>query len=308
MTLHAIVFNPASGRRPGEALARQVADVFAADGHATRLLPTQGPGHASDMAEVLLREMGPEPVDLIALGGDGTLNEVLVGASRAGALQGARSSLRLAALPGGTTNVVCRSLGLPGDPLQAARALRAGAERLLDVGTCRVHAQERPFLLACGVGFDAELLLRVSPRMKRLFGQGAYQAAAFLHAGDRRRGLMVEIERADGSRESVACASLVVGASELYAGILRLSREARPDDGLLEVALFSSTRLWPLVRAAWCAGRSSFAEAPGVRVVQALSLRASALVEVPVHVDAESAGHLPASIGIRPGALRMRVG
>lgn len=308
MTLHAIVFNPASGRRPGEALARGVAGIFAADGHATRLLPTAAPGHAADIVEALAREMDGAEVDVIALGGDGTLNEVLLGAHRAGALRGARSTLRLAALPGGTTNVVCRSQGLPADPLEAARAIAAGSERLLDVGTCRIHAAKRPFLLACGVGFDAESLLRVSAPMKRLLGRSAYQLAALLATGDRQRGIVADIERSDGTRESVACASLIAGASELYAGILRLSPTARPDDGLLEVALLSSTRLPALARAAWVAGRRSLEEAPGVRVVKAVAVRVSARIEVPVHVDAEPAGLLPAEIGIQPGVLRMRVG
>jgi diacylglycerol kinase (ATP) len=307
VTLHAIVFNPASGGRPSEARARAVAGIFEADGHATRLLATRAPGHASELVETLLRERGSEPTDVVSLGGDGTLNEVLHGLFRASALVPG-SHVRLLPLPGGTTNVVCRSLGLPPDALAAASAIHAGGERALDVGTCRIHAVKRPFLLACGAGFDAESLLRVGPLMKRLLGKAAYQLAAVLSTGERARGIVAELELPDGRRESVACASIICGASELYAGVLRISRTARPDDGLLEVAMLSSTRFVPLLRAAWAGGRTSLEDAPGVRVAKARSVRVSARAEVPVHVDAEGCGLLPAEIGIIPGALRMRVG
>lgn len=307
MTLHALVFNPASGRRLRGARTEQIAAVFRADGHAVRLLPTERPGHASDIVEALLRDHGGDPVDVLALGGDGTLNEVLLGGLRAGALRGAGSPLRIAALPGGTTNVVARSLGLPREPLAAARALRSANERLLDVGTCRIHAQKRPFLLACGIGFDAEVLELVSPLLKRVLGQEAYRLAALRGVGERHRGLVADLELEDGGRERFACESLVAGASTLYAGSLRLSRRARPDDGLLEVALLASTRLFPMLRAAWHAGRGAMEDAPGVRVVQARSLRVSARIEVPVHVDAEVMGSLPCEVGVMPLALRMRV-
>lgn len=308
MPLHAIVFNPASGGRPRDALARRVAGVFAGQGHEVALLPTLRPHHATEMVASLLRQRPGEAIDLVALGGDGTLNEVVTGAYRAGELIGAASRVRVAPVPAGTTNVVARSLGLPRGALAAAKAMAAGGERLIDVGTCRVHAQKRPFLLACGVGFDAEVLLRVSPLAKRLVGQRAYQLAALLATGHRERGLVVEIEAADGTTRAHECASLIAGASERYAGTLRLTRDARCDDGLLDVVLLDSTRFVPLLRAAWSAGRTAMEDASGVRVVAAKAVRASAAADVPVHVDAEPFGSLPAEISVLAGALKVRVG
>jgi len=300
----ALLFNPASGGRPTAALAARVADAFTGAGCEVSLLPTQRRGHAIDLVEGLLRERAGESVDVAVLGGDGTLNETLFGALRASALhEGA--AWRLIVLPGGTTNVVASCLGLPRDPVVAAHVALGGSERSLDVGLCRLHAQLRPFILACGAGLDAEVVAAMRAGRKRLLGRLAYFATAWSLAGEKRRDISVEMELADGSREIASCASLVVGAADKYAGPLRLLRASRPDDGILEVALFETTALLPALRAGIAAIRQDFAHAPRVRVVQARSVRVAASTDVPVHVDAELAGALPVEISVRPLALRV---
>jgi diacylglycerol kinase (ATP) len=300
----ALITNPASGGRPTAALAARVADVFTRAGCEVDLLPTQRPGHAVDLVEGLLRERAGEALDVAVLGGDGTLNEALFGAQRAAALhEGA--AWRLIVLPGGTTNVVASCLGLPRDPVAAAHAAVRGSERALDVGLCRLHAQLRPFILACGAGLDAEVVRAMRAGRKRRLGRLAYFATAWELAGERPCDIAVEIERADGSREVASCATVLVGAADRYAGPLRLLRGSRPDDGLLEVALFETTRLLPALRAGLAALRRDFAHAPRVRVVQVRSVRVASSSEVPVHVDAELAGALPVEISVRPVALRV---
>jgi diacylglycerol kinase family enzyme len=102
---------------------------------------TERPGHAVELA----REAGAATV--FVLGGDGTFNEVLNGCD-AGATLGFVSA--------GGTNVLPRALGLPRDPLEAARALDAGGSRRISLG--RVNG--RRFAFAAGIGLDAELLRR----------------------------------------------------------------------------------------------------------------------------------------------------
>ncbi len=301
-----LLHNPASGRRPGEGLAREVAAILSAGGADVELAATLRSGHAAELAEQAARDRAGAPWDLIVLGGDGTLNEALLGLHRAGALVPGGGGLRLAALPGGTTNVVSKSLGLPRHPLAAARALVTDRDRVVDVGLLRLQAVRRPFLLACGAGLDADAVARVHPGLKRWLGQAAYQIAAVFAAGRRDRGIVARLELPDGAIESHGCESVVCGASELYAGVLRLSRSARPDDGLLEVVLMPSTATLDLIRAAW-AGRRFLEDAPGLRVVQARNVQLSALREVAVHVDAEPVGSLPAEVSVLPRCLRMRV-
>lgn len=121
------------------------ADVTVAEtsrrGHATRLAQ----GAAANGTDVV-----------IALGGDGTLNEVANGL--------AGSATALGVLPGGSTNVFARTIGLPNDPIEATGALiesmRAGRRRRVGLGV----ANGRYFTFHIGAGFDAAVIERVEQR------------------------------------------------------------------------------------------------------------------------------------------------
>jgi diacylglycerol kinase family enzyme len=127
-------------------------------GHATRLAQ----GAAANGTDVV-----------VVLGGDGTLNEAANG------LVG--SATALAALPGGSTNVFARTIGLPNDPIEATGALieslRAGKRRRVGLGC----ANGRYFTFHVGAGFDAAVVEEVEKRssLKRYAGNPLFVYAAF---------------------------------------------------------------------------------------------------------------------------------
>src|SRR5918999_1184780 len=106
--------------------------------------------HASELARSAVAE-GADAV--LAFGGDGTINEVAQG------LVG--TDVALGVLPGGSTNVMVRSLGIPADPIDAtafvASRLRSGTHRRINVG----RFDERYFIFSAGMGLDAEVVRRV---------------------------------------------------------------------------------------------------------------------------------------------------
>ncbi len=121
--------------------------------------PTKQRGHSIHLAAGAVHE----GVDvLFALGGDGTANEVVQG------LVG--SDVLLGIIPGGSTNVLARALGLPNDPLDATRqmlgALLEGRSRSIGLGL----ANDRYFTFQAGFGFDAAVVAEVErhPRLRRL--------------------------------------------------------------------------------------------------------------------------------------------
>ncbi len=164
--------------------------------------------HASFLAAAAVDD-GYEVV--LALGGDGTANEVLQGLAGTGA--------RLAVIPGGSTNVWARSLGLPNDAVEATsvllRLLRNRCERVVNLGT----ANGRYFGFTAGYGYDAEVVRYVEHRfrLKRAVRQASflYCAAAAYAAGARgRRWARVEISTTvdghptpDTLRSAVCCNS-----------------------------------------------------------------------------------------------------
>ncbi|MQY13624.1 lipid kinase YegS [Streptomyces sp. RB5] len=138
------------------------------------VVTTEYRGHARDVARAAA-ETGEVRL-VLALGGDGTVNEVVNGLLHHGpdpdALPG------LAVVPGGSTNVFARALGLPNDPVEATGALldalRTGSERTVGLGlasgtpgTADEGAPERWFTFCAGLGFDAGVVGRVEQQRAR---------------------------------------------------------------------------------------------------------------------------------------------
>jgi diacylglycerol kinase family enzyme len=138
--------------------------------HAVEILQTKGPRHATTLA----REAADRGTDVVAvLAGDGTLNEAADGL--------AHTDAALAPLPGGSTNVYARTLGIGKAPADAAShllaSLRRRSFRRIGVGV----ANGRRFLFHAGIGFDAAVIKRVDRRrpLKRYFAHPLYVAVAF---------------------------------------------------------------------------------------------------------------------------------
>jgi diacylglycerol kinase family enzyme len=137
---------------------------------------TERPGHGAELAAEVLPEQA-----LVVFSGDGGFNEVLNGVS---------DGVPVGFLPGGGTSVLSRALGLPRDPVAAARqvaeALETGRERRISLG--RVNG--RRFGFSAGIGLDAELVRRVDALGRRDDGKRpgdfAYLLAAARLAGSRR--------------------------------------------------------------------------------------------------------------------------
>jgi diacylglycerol kinase family enzyme len=154
-------------------------------------------GHATELA----RHAAEESYDVVvALGGDGTVNEVVNGLLANGPTYQAGGLPALAVLPCGSANVFARALGLPNDPVRATArvldALRTGRQRSVGLGM----ANERYFTFAAGIGLDAEVVHAVENA--RNYGERAIPALyvraglrQFFKVSDRRHpALTLEIE------------------------------------------------------------------------------------------------------------------
>jgi diacylglycerol kinase family enzyme len=130
---------------------------------------TEAQNHATEIG----REVKDHGYDVVvAFGGDGTLNEVANGL--------AGTDVPVSVLPGGSTNVVARTLGIPNDVVDATEHLLALADdwspRKIDLG----RADQRYFVFSCGVGIDATVVRRVDahPKLKSRAGPYYYTWAA----------------------------------------------------------------------------------------------------------------------------------
>ena len=152
------IFNPAAGRNRRRKFDSVVALAREA-GCDVAVCVTAAPGDAEAMA----RGAPTERYDLVAAaGGDGTINEVVNG------LRG--TGIALGIVPLGTANVAADEIGLRRDAAVIARTLAFGRLRRVHLGLCN----GRRFAMMAGVGFDANVIGRVSLRLKKILGPLAY--------------------------------------------------------------------------------------------------------------------------------------
>ncbi|MGN6665335.1 MAG: diacylglycerol/lipid kinase family protein, partial [Solirubrobacterales bacterium] len=185
-------------------------------------------------------EMGREARDggydvVVAFGGDGTLNEVANGL--------AGTDLPVAILPGGSTNVVCRTLGIPNDVVDATEHLLSLADdwqpRKIDLGV----VDGRHFVFSCGVGIDATVVRRVdaNPKLKATAGPYYYSWAGV--SGFYRKYLVnpIRMRAQVEGREPVEGITAIVQNSDPFTYFasrpIRVCEGIAIDDGTLSMAV-----------------------------------------------------------------------
>jgi len=137
--------------------------------HDVQVVETNERGHATRFA----KDAAARGLDAVfAFGGDGTLNEVATGL--------AGSDTALAMLPGGSTNVFVRSLGMSNDPMVALTQLLGGIERNEIERVSLGQANGRYFTFHAGIGYDAAVVEQVErrPSFKRFIGQPLFAWSA----------------------------------------------------------------------------------------------------------------------------------
>lgn len=229
---------------------------------------------------------------VVACGGDGTINEVVNGL--------AHGAAALGVIPLGTANVFAAEMGIPRNPIEAADALASGRVRRVDLGL----AGDRHFLLMVGIGLDAEVLRTMRPVLKKHFGVAAFVVNGVLKT------LGFKAERAivlvDGVRHRRWLRLAVVGNTRLYGGLFTMTHEARIDDGLLDIVVFSSrTGLIGTTRQfVRLLLRRPNAKA-GYDYFRGQEVRIWTNRPLGVQVDGELIGETPMSFRVEPGALNV---
>jgi len=291
-----VIFNPAAKGDQARHLRRELATIS----RQAVLKQTTCPGEAQRLATEAVRE-GAEII--VAAGGDGTVNEVLNGL--ADAPHGLQQA-RLAVLPLGTVNVLARELGLPLAARAAWETILRGRERRMDLPwaewTDAGQRRRRYFAQLAGAGLDARAVELVQWRLKKVLGKFAYVLAGFQALHRRAPPLVVS----DG-RTTCACELALFGNGRLYAGPYRLFPEARPDDGLLDATIFPLVGWGTLLRCGPVLLARGRLPAGVARPLRAAEFSLSCPGRMPFELDGELAGHLPARLGLLPGALRVLV-
>lgn len=286
-----IVVNPASGRGAGEKGAAALQEALDDAGWTCERIETAG----DDDARVAAREAAAaDCAVVIAVGGDGTLHEVVHGVMEAG------NHCAVAHVPTGTTNGVARALGIPLDLNEAVAVVTAGNIRRLDLGL--LPDIDRYFLLAVTIGDPSRIVADASRAMKNRWGMFAYYwAAARMMAVPRQTRMLIELD--DDHWRTYASGVVVANFGRLENPQLDLFPASAPDDGILDLAVLRARNLWDWLRisASALTGRGT---APRVDLRTARRVRVVAARPRLLQADGEVIGHTPVTIELLPDALR----
>jgi diacylglycerol kinase family enzyme len=232
--LTAVVVNPVKVPDLAQ-LRRTITDTLAAAGWPAPIwlettVDDPGVGQATEAVRA-----GAEIV--FVCGGDGTVMACVT------ALAG--TGVAMAVLPAGTGNLLAANLGLTGDVATALEVVLQGGRRLIDVGT----VGDQSFAVMAGMGFDASMLDATTAYAKKHFGWLAYIGGAVLHLRGRPMRLRIQLDDRPAFRRRAR--SVIVGNVGRLQGGMRLLHDAKPDDGLLDIAILSPRTLWHWATLGW---------------------------------------------------------
>jgi len=234
MTITPVIVNPAAGRGRGARLLPQVERQLHAAGVPFELHCTAAPWQAADLAEAVYRA-GCRTV--VAVGGDGTTNEVVNGLLRAAPATDHPDAIpTLGVVPIGSGNDFTYPFGLPDSVAAACQRIARGQTRTIDVGRVRANdVAPRFFVNGVGVGFDAAALIE-SRKIRRLRGAAMYLVALLRTVAVYYAAPRVRVTYDDQTFESESLLLSVMNGRRL-GGAFCMTPQAALDDGLFDVLL-----------------------------------------------------------------------
>lgn len=254
---------------------------------------------------------------VVAVGGDGTINEVVNGLLLNGPPP---ADLEMGVVQAGRGSDFGRTVGVPSDMREALARLISGRTQRLDIGrmTYQVgrHAGElmtRYFANVAGVGFDAEVAARADrgrQTMGRVLGGNIPYLSALALSLLRYRNRRVIVE-ADGVvlPTPAPVYSVVVANCQFFGGGMRVAPDADPADGLFDVVILGNFGKLEVVRELPKLYEGSHLSLDKVSVTRArhVTVRAADHHRLIAQVDGEVAGRTPIEFDIMAGALTLRV-
>lgn len=260
--------------------------------------PTNAPGAASALAKEAVEE-GFEVV--VAAGGDGTVNEVLSGLAET---PDAFAKTRFGVIPLGTVNVFAREYEIPFKLKGAWEVICSGYERPIDVPLMEFNRQgetsTKAFAQMAGAGLDARAVELVSWSLKKKIGRFAYIVAGLKAIS----GPLPQITcRADGQAASGEL--VLLGNGRFYGGSLPVFHQADPADGLVDACVYPKVSWTALFRYGWGYLTGRVHPPPDMRYLRAKEIELISASRVPVELDGEFVGELPAKVSVM--ATRVRV-
>ncbi|MDA8142119.1 MAG: diacylglycerol kinase family lipid kinase [Desulfobacteraceae bacterium] len=288
-----MLVNPRAGRKKGERVAQKARAAFQSQGVEMVCCCSEQAGQLSELAE---REVNGDWDGIVALGGDGTLFEVINGMMRGNP----ELPIPLGVLPVGSGNSFSRDLDIKSHDHAIAKII-AGHTRGVDLGRCTCDHSAFHFINILGFGFVSDVALIASAHKR--WGDLSYLIGVFQMVRRLQSyPLEVEIDGRQFQRDNVfveICNSTKTG------GTMHMAPQARIDDGLLDVVLLNRITRLRVITSLPKLYKGTHLQLPEVETFtgRRMSFRpARSKVLTP---DGEILGRTPIQVSVLPGKLRI---
>ncbi len=255
--------------------------------------------HAAGDARRLAREAVEQGINVvIAIGGDGTINEVIQ--------ELAGSETALGVIPSGTVNVWAREVGIPLDYAGARDVLISGQTRSVDLG----KINDDYFLLMVGIGIDGEVTHAVEKKTAKRFGVLGYLfVGTWLGLGYPAFRTILQM---DDQVIKTTPIQIVIGNTQLYAGAIKYTWQAKCDDGLLDVCIVRKSSMLGRIIVGISFLLRHKERKRWVRYETGATIKIHTRKPVAVQIDGDPKGYtahgrVPTIVSVAPGALKVIV-
>jgi diacylglycerol kinase (ATP) len=263
---------------------------------------TEGIGHAIELARLAASDGYRY---LVAVGGDGTVNEVANGILHSTNA----SSTALGIVSTGTGSDFVRSVGIPRDYATACSTLTSSGRLSIDVGVVEYQSRgqtlRRFFINAAGVGFDAAVVEKTE-RLPKYFGGTIPYLAGVVRTlfSYKNKPVVVNVEN---ELESGRVLNVAVANGGYLGGGMHIAPQAELCDSLLDVVIVGDMGKFELLKELPTVYKGTHINHPKVRMKKATHITVESPERMLVYADGELLGECPASFWVMPAALSIVV-
>jgi diacylglycerol kinase (ATP) len=297
-----VLVNPSAGAGKTARQWPQIEQILRGLGLDFQHALTEAPGHAVELVAGAARN-GCRTV--VAVGGDGTVNEAVNGLWQAAALD----RVSLGVVSTGTGSDFLRSTPIPTDFEAACRRLIEPVTRRIDLGVLEYQKDGAPetrcFVNFAGIGFDAEVVRTTTLKYKALGAAPAYLLGlltTFLTY--RARSLTLSL---DGAAEKRRVFTVMMGNGKYGGGGMMTTPDAELDDGLFDVMVIGNINALDLISQLPKLYQGTHILHPKVDVYRAARVEITPARPMALQADGELLGQAPAVFSLLPGALNLIV-
>jgi diacylglycerol kinase (ATP) len=296
------IINPKSGAGRAAREWASLASWLPSTGLQFEAVMTTRPMEATEIAQQAVRDSRPV---VVAVGGDGTLNEVVNGFFHNGAPL--PTTTKLAMVPLGTGGDFRRTLRIPMDPKEAVQVITSGLARRLDAGcvTYKDHnggTGVRHFINIADAGIGGEVVHRVNNGSKMLGGIAFTLTGLATLMRWKNKPMEVVV---DGHAHQLVAQQVVVANCQYFGGGMRMAPTASPTDGVFDVIMVGDADLYEALRgmSRIRSGTHMDEHNPKIQHEFGKRIAVSSPEEVRIDLDGEQPGFLPALFEIQPSAI-----